>query len=171
MQSHYLELSPHEDGKRWIAEITGPDEAFGLKREFQPEITPGVYQIFDGYYQIHGIFPGITPFQKEYVIVQDGQMTRRVSYQVIRQNIPAIVAYTPQRKERLIYQIKEQFKEIYEAAPYYFVQEELLQQEESLGMVDTSEALLQGLTTILKQKDQMIAYYQKAHEAGYDAWG
>lgn len=61
---NYLSLSPGEDDKKWVAEITGPDPNFRFKRVFLPEFEPGLYEIHDGLYQIHGLHPGITPFKK-----------------------------------------------------------------------------------------------------------
>lgn len=161
MISHELPLLPiGEDEKRWVAEITGDDETFVLKRDFQPEIRTGVWELFDGWYQIHGQFPGISPFQKEYVLIQNGHMTRHLDFRYMIRELPRIKAYEDQRKERLIYQINKEFDDIYEQAPYEGVEEALIRQKEDLSMIETSSELLSGLDVLLKQKDQIIKQYQ-----------
>lgn len=171
MLSHELPLMPiGEDEKRWLAEITGEDETFVLKRDFQPEIRPGVWEIYDGWYQIHGQFPGITPFEKEYVLVQNGQMSRHLGFRYMVQALPHIKAYEEKRKERLAYQINQILDEIHEAAPYEGVEEALLSQKEDMSMVETSSELVNGLRILLKQKDAIIKRYQKYYDQSDIEW-
>lgn len=172
MISHELPLMPiGPDEKRWLAEITGDDETFVLKRDFQPELKPGVWQIFDGWYQIHGQFPGISPFEKEYVIVQDGHMMRHLDFRYMINELPKIKAYEEQRKHRLIYQITTILDEIVAEAPYEGVEEAMLEQKEAMSMVETSSELLNGLSILLKQKDQMIKRFKNYYDqAGLNEW-
>ena len=171
MISHELPLMPiGEDEKRWMAEITGDDETFVLKRDFQPEIRPGVWEIYDGWYQIHGQFPGISPFEKEYVLVQNGQMTRHLDFRYMISALPQIKAYEEQRKERLAYQITKILDEIYEAVPYDGVSDAILSQKEDMSMVESSSELVKGLANILKQKDDIIKKYQTYYDQAEDLW-
>ena len=154
MISHELPLMPiGEDEKRWMAEITGDDETFVLKRDFQPEIRPG-----------------ISPFEKEYVLVQNGQMTRHLDFRYMISALPQIKAYEEQRKERLAYQITKILDEIYEAVPYDGVSDAILSQKEDMSMVETSSELVKGLANILKQKDDIIKKYQTYYDQAEDLW-
>ncbi|UUX33591.1 hypothetical protein [Fundicoccus culcitae] len=165
MQVNYLHLTPSfSDNKCWVAEITDRDPTFKLKRAFQPETTPGVWAMYDGWYQIHGDVVGITPFQKEYVRISGGKMTRRVPYQDVLEAVDAIIAYEPERIERLRHQITLVLDEIIAAAPFDRVLLDMSHQKDELSMVDSSEELLNGLRTILKRKDAIIQRYKDLFE-------
>ncbi|MFL2144172.1 hypothetical protein [Ruoffia sp. FAM 20857] len=171
LKPQYLQLQPSAaDEKRWVAEITGDDPTFILSREFQPEIEPGVWAMYDGWYQIHGQTPGITPFQKEYVRVLDGKMTRRLDFRFVKEHVPQIKAAEPERKERLKHQIISVFNEIKAEVPHELVDEAIMQQQEDLDMVETSQELLGGLKVLLKQKDRIIKSYKEAVENFREEW-
>lgn len=172
LKPQYLNLMPNvEDEKRWVAEITGRDETFVLKRDFQPEASPGVWEMYDGWYQIHGQVEGITPFQKEYVRVLEGKMTRRLPFRYVVQQIPEIMAMEDQRKDRLKHQIGIVFEEIIEAAPYEQVRESIEMQRDDLDMVETSEQLLNGLKVLRQRKDSIIKQYNDAFGKWSDELG
>ncbi|AMB98501.1 hypothetical protein AWM75_00175 [Aerococcus urinaehominis] len=169
---HELKLAPlSEDSRAWLAEITDEDPTFKLRRDFQPEIRPGVWQIYDGYYQINGLYPGISPFIKEYVVVKDGRMTRQVPYRQILAALDEIKAMENQRKDRLRQQISQILDTFYDQAPCQEVEEMIIQQKDEMAMADTSQELLAGLTSLLKQKDQiskrLTQFYQARHQ-GHD---
>lgn len=126
--------------------------------------------MYDGWYQIQGQTPGISPFQKEYVRVLDGKMTRRLSFRYVVAHVPEIKAAEPERKERLKHQIISILEEIKTAVPHEFVEEALLKQKEDLDMIETSEELLGGLKVLLKQKERIIKEYKTAVERMQDAW-
>lgn len=157
---NYLHLSPSfVDNKCWVAEIVDRDPTFKLKRAFQPEVKPGVWAMYDGWYQIHGDVAGITPFQKEYVRILDGKMTRRVPYKQVLGDLEAIIAFEPQRIERLRHQISVVLDDIMAQAPYDRVLLDMSHQKDELSLVDSSDELLAGLRTILKRKDPIIKRY------------
>lgn len=171
MRPQYLNLMANEeDGKRWVAEITGEDPTFKLKRDFQPEISSGVWEMYDGWYQIYGIVAGITPFQKEYVRVKDGKMTRRLSFRYVLEHLPEIKASEPERMERLKFQNKTLLDEIKEAVPDDMVSEEIERQKDEMDFMDSSEQLLEGLKALIKRKDGIIKEYKKVVENRPDDW-
>lgn len=171
LEPQYLQLMPlGEEQKRWVAEITGKDETFILKRDFQPEKTPGVWEMYDGWYQIHGQAPGITPFQKEYVRIKDRKMTRRLDFRFVLSHVDEIIAAEPQRKERLKHQIITVLNEIKTEAPYELVAEEIERQKEDLDLVDTADQLLGGLKVLLKRKDSIVKQYNDALKDRKEEW-
>lgn len=155
-----LYLQPHEDEKLWVAEITGPDPTFKLKRNFLPQIAPNEFAIYDGYYQLHGIHPGITPFTKEYCIVQDGKMQRGLRAGHMLEQLPAIQAMQPLRVERLRFQIRKLLDEIADEVQHERVAEDILYQKEELGLVEDIDQLYGALATLIRQKDRMIQTYR-----------
>lgn len=163
MKPQYLRLSPNiEDEKRWVAEITGKDETFIVKRDFQPEKATGMWEIYDGWYQIHGQAAGVTPFKKEYVRVKDGRMARGLGFRYVLEHIEEIIANEPERMDRLKQQIKTILDEIKIEAPYEQVAEAIDSQKEELDMVETSEQLLDGLKALLKRKEGIVKTYNDA---------
>lgn len=169
MEPQRLQLLPNEDEKRWVAEITGEDKVFRLKRDFQPEEGDGIWEIYDGWYQIHGQAPGVTPFQKEYVHVKNGRMLRHLSFGYMVQQLEEIKAAEPARMERLKRQIFRVLDDIKVAAPYEPVEEAIERQKEDCEMIEESGPLLAALTTLKKQKDTMIKEYQKTF-ANWNEW-
>lgn len=159
-----LTLSPNSDQKMWVAEIVGDDPVFRLKRAFLPEFEKGVYHIYDGVYQIHGIYPGITPFEKEYCQVVDGHMQRRIPVQDIYQKLDQIKAYEPVRMRRLKYQIQKILDEIGRQLDNELVQENISYQKDQLDNLEDSLQLTATLNQLIKQKDHMIRQYQKLLE-------
>lgn len=165
MKMNFLYLNPSQaDEKRWVAEITGEDPTYKLKRSFQPEHQPGVWAMYDGWYQIHGQVVGITPFQKEYVRIQNGKMTRRLPFRQVMADLPAIIAFEPQRIERLRHQINLELNDIIQQAPFDRVLIEMEQQKDEVSMVDSSDELLGGLTVLKKRKPMMIHHYKELYE-------
>lgn len=169
-----LELLPHpQDQKQWIAEITGPDETYHVKREFLP-LEEDHYRIYDGWYQIHGTFPSAqTPFTKEYCYVQDGQMVRNRSYRQTLSELDQITVFESKRVERLKDYIKDHLDDIYQQVPHEMVQEALFEQKDQLSFINTSSELYQGLHQLLFQKERYIKRFQegikKWHEFDQDA--
>lgn len=155
-----LTLFPHEDEKKWVAEITGDDPTFKLKRTFLPEIAPNTYDIYDGYYQIHGIHPGITPFAKEYCVVEQGHMQRHLTLPQVLRQVEAIKAKEPERVERIKAQLIQQFDDIDAAVDHELVHEDLLFQKEQLDMMDDFDQLAQAYQQLLRQKKTMIQRYR-----------
>lgn len=171
MKPNYIQLqASSEDGKRWIAEITGDDEVFRVKRDFQPEMPGGIWEIYDGWYQIHGQVANVTPFQKEYVWVRNGQMERNLSFRDVMYHLDEIKAAEPQRLERIKQQIVAEFNDIHLAAPYEQVGEELERQKEDLDFIENSSQAIAGLATLRKRKNEMIKQYQKIYENWQDEW-
>ena len=157
-----LLLSPHpEDEKVWVAELTGPHETYRLNREFLRPDESGIYNIYDGWYQMHGDFEGITPFTKEYVTVHDGQMTRGLqSHEMIHQ-LPAIEAYKDQRLQRLKQQIYEELDELYDLFPEEEVAEQILYQKDEAGMETDVSRLYEALAELIRRKPAIIQQYKK----------
>lgn len=165
-----LQLLPHpEDEKRWVAEITDEDETFRLKRDFQPDEPEGVYEIYDGWYQIHGQANAVSPFTKEYVHVKNGRMLRHLNFRYVLQHLDEIKAAEPERMNRMRKQIYHILDEIKDAAPYQPVEEEIARQKEECDMCDESDQLLGAITTLKKRKKAMIKDYQEAFE-NYQEW-
>ena len=161
MKAQTLQLVPHEeDGKCWIAEITGEDEVYRLKRDFLPEESAHVWEVYDGWYQIHGQAPGVTPFIKEYVRVKNGRMLRHLNFSYMIQHLDEIKAMEPARMERMRKQIYEVLDEIKKAAPYEAVEEGMERQKEECDMCEEAEQLSAALRTIKKRKDNMIKELQ-----------
>lgn len=160
-----LQLQPNKtDDKCWVAEITGDDPTFRLKREFLLEDSAGWYAIYDGYYQIHGECPGVSPFTKEYCVVQDGHMRRYLNSREVMASLPQIIAAEPVRMGRLRHQILEVLDEIKTACPHEQVEEAIDRQKEDIDMVDTSEQLRAGLAQIKKQKEDIIKQLQQRYQ-------
>ena len=124
--------------------------------------------MYDGWYQIHGQVEGITPFQKEYVRVLDGKMTRRLPLRYVVQHTPEILDMEDERKNRLKRQIGPVFNEIIEAAPYEQVREAIEMQRDDLDMVETSEQLLNGLKVLRQRKEGIIKQYRDAFSQWQD---
>lgn len=160
-----LQLLPYgEDEKRWVAEITGDDPTFRLKREFLAEESAGWYAIYDGYYQMHGQCPGISPFIKEYCLVKAGHMHRHVSFSEVMANLPAIKAAEPVRMAWLRHQIAATLDEIKQAVADEQIEEVIDRQKEDIDTVETSEQLRAGLAQLLKQKDSIIKKLQNPYQ-------
>lgn len=160
----YLTLSPGEDGKAWVAEIIGDDPVYRLKRIFLPEVEPGVYEIYDGYYQVHGIYPGISPFQKEYCKVVHGHMERRIPVRSFYQEINQIKSLNDQRLARLKFQIHQQLAEIDQALDHEWVSEDIAYQRDQVDSLSDVEMANAGLSQILQRKKVIIDHYRKALE-------
>lgn len=163
-EAQYLTLSPMPDEKMWVAEIAGDDPTFRLKRIFLPQINPGVFEIYDGFYQVHGIYPGISPFEKEYCLVENGHMQRRLQQWEVIQQLPKIKAAEPLRQDRIKHQIKQLLKEIYQVVKHELVYEDLLYQVDQLDSLENSDQLMEALGQLIRQKDRMIEHYKKAIE-------
>ncbi|UJF16080.1 hypothetical protein LZ578_02770 [Jeotgalibaca sp. MA1X17-3] len=165
MKSQTLQLFPHEeDGKCWIAEITGEDEVYRLKRDFLPEESTHVWEIFDGWYQINGRAAGVSPFVKEYVKVKDGRMLRHLNFAYMIQQLEEIKAMEPERMVRMRKQIYAVLDEIKKEAPYEAVEEGMERQKEECDMCDEPEQLSAALRTIKKRKNNMIKELQEKFE-------
>lgn len=156
----YLDLMPGEDGKVWVAEIAGDDAIYKLKRVFLPQIKEGVYEIFDGAYQIHGIHPGITPFNKEYCLVNHGHMERRVPFGSMIEILPYLKQYEPVRCQRIKFQITEQLQSIRNLLNHDLVTEDIHYMIDQLDDLEGSQELTQTLTQLIKRKPQMIEDYR-----------
>lgn len=170
LKPQYLQLLPNEqDEKKWVAEITGEDKVYRVKRDFQPE-EDGIWEVYDGWYQIHGQAPGVTPFNKEYVHVKDGRMLRHLPFRTVIQHLDEIKAAEPQRMARMRKQIYKMLDEIKTAAPYQPVEEAMERQKEECDMVDEPEQLLNALAILKKRKKIMIKEYQKAFENYKEEW-
>lgn len=171
MKAQRLFLMPSEqDEKRWVAEITGEDKVFRVKRDFQPEISEGQWDIYDGWYQIHGTANGVSPFTKEYVHVKEGRMLRHLPFSYVLGHLEEIKAAQPQRMERMRKQIYAILNEIKLAVPYEPVEEAIERQKEDCDMCDEPEQLLVALSTLLKRKEAMIKEYQKTFENWQQDW-
>lgn len=160
-QGQFLTLSEMEDGKKWVAEIVGPDPTFGMKRIFQPEVEANVYELFDGIYQIHGIYPGITPFEKEYTQVKDGHMTRRLDYRWVRSIAPQLAMEAPARADRVRWQIKRILAEIQDHLDHELVRESLLSQQDQLQDVEEQETLTHILSQLIRDKAKIIKHFEQ----------
>lgn len=162
--AQYLTLSPMPDEKMWVAEIAGDDPTFKLKRIFLPQIQPGVFEIYDGFYQVHGIYPDISPFNKEYCLVEDGHMQRHLQQWEVIQQLPKIKAAEPLRQERIKHQIKGILNEIYQKVKHELVFEDLMYQIDQLDSLENAEQLTGAFNQLIRQKDRMILQYKKALE-------
>lgn len=170
MKAQFLKLENNSDDKKWVAEIVGEDPTFKLSRIFLPEVEKGVYAIFDGIYQIHGIHPGITPFNKEYCRVHHGHMQRNLSMQDVLQKVPELMAEEPRRNARIKYQIRGILEEITQAVDHELIRNNMEYQIEQLDNLEETKSLMATLSQLIKQKDQMIKHYQKllTTEQGYE---
>lgn len=157
----YLELQAADDGKVWVAEIIDEDKSFGLKRIFLPQVQPGVYEMFDGAYQINGIHPGITPFKKEYCLINKGHMERRVPFGSIIEILPYLKKFENERKRRIEFQIRTILKDIAAEFNHEQVNEEINYMQEQLQDLETSEQLMATFAQLLKRKDAIIKSYQQ----------
>lgn len=164
LKPQYLKLEAHEDGKYWVAEIIGDDTVYRLQRAFIPEIEKGLYEIYDGYYQIHGLHPGITPFTKEYCIVQNGHMERRIPVQRFYQEIQAIKDLEGVRLPRVKQQIKDQFQSIIDEIDQDWIRDEMDYQWDQVEMMTDSAQAIAGLSQLIHSKDKIIARYQAMAE-------
>lgn len=171
MKPKYIQLQPSAaDGKRWVAEITGDDEVFRLKRDFQPEQPNSVWEIYDGWYQIHGQVAGVTAFQKEYVHVKDGMMQRNLNFRTVVEHLDEIIAAEPLRLQRIKQQIITVLDDIRAQAPYEQVGEAIERQKEDLDFIETSSQAIAGLAMLLKRKQQMIDEYNKTFKNWNNDW-
>lgn len=171
MKGQLLQLFPlEEDGKCWVAEITGEDKVYRLKRDFLAEESQGVWEIYDGWYQIHGQAPGVSPFQKEYVHVEEGRMLRHLNFPYVLHHLDEIKAMEPQRMERMRRQIYAVLDEIKEAAPYEPVEEGMEKQKEECDLCDEPEQLRGALYTIKKRKKTMIKELQEKFSNYQKEW-
>lgn len=160
-KGQFLTLTEMEDGKKWVAEIVGPDPTFGMKRIFLPEIEANVYELFDGIYQIHGIYPGITPFNKEYTQVKDGHMTRRLDYRLVRSLVPQLELEAPNRMARVKAQIKRTLAEINEALDHELVRESLMNQQDQLDDAEDQETLTHILSQLIRDRAKIIKHFEQ----------
>lgn len=156
-----LTLYEHEDGKKWVAELVGADPIYKLKRDFLPEIEPNTYELFDGFYQIHGIHPGITPFTKEYCRVINGQMTRYLSFREMLGWIPQMEALMLVRMANIKEQIIGQLDSVNAQFDHYLIQDEIMYQKEQVDLVDDAAQLNQILAQLIRQKPRMIKNFQE----------
>lgn len=159
--SQRLTLHPNDDEKKWVAEITGEDPAFKLKRTFLPEIEPNTYEIYDGFYQIHGTCPGVTPFQKEYCVVENGHMQRRWHFGQVMQKLDTIKAMEPQRIQRVKQQLNTQLDAIKAALNDERVDEDIMYQKEQIDMMDEFDQLASAYSQLMKQKKDIIKRYEE----------
>lgn len=170
LKPQILHLLPNTtDEKRWVAEITGEDPTFKLKRDFQPDSPEGVWEIYDGWYQIHGQAAGVSPFNKEYVHVKDGRMLRHLNFRYVLAHLDEIKASEPERMERMRKQIYAMLDEIKREAPYQPVEEAMERQKEDCDMTDEPDQLLAAITILKKKKAAMIKEYQEVF-ANYQEW-
>ncbi|WP_373786295.1 hypothetical protein [Jeotgalibaca porci] len=170
MKPQILHLMPNTtDEKRWVAEITGEDPTFKLKRDFQPDGPEGVWEIYDGWYQIHGQATGVSPFNKEYVHVKNGRMLRHLNFRYVLAHLEDIKAAEPERMERMRKQIYVMLDEIKREAPYQPVEEAMERQKEDCNMTDEPDQLLGAIAILKKRKNAMIKEYHKTFE-NYQEW-
>lgn len=171
MEAKHLQLvasGPEE--KVWLAEITDEDETFKLKRDFLPEKQASIWDLYPGWYQINGLVPGLAPFQKEYVKVEHGEMTRFLNFRGMMQELPKIKAYEPQRLERVKHQIRLELDEIKEAAPYEPVAEAIERQKEDLDLLESSSQAIASLGMVRKRKAAIIKQYNDHFENWEEHW-
>lgn len=162
MKPNVLQLLPiEEDGKCWIAEITGEDPVYRLKRTFLQEEGGSIWEIYDGWYQINGACPGVSPFIKEYVRVKDGRMHRNIPYPVVLGHIEEIKGMGPQRMERIRRQIYAILDEIKREVDYDPLEEGIERQKEDVDMADDPDQLQNALNTLKKRKKEYIKQYRK----------
>lgn len=147
-----------------MAELVGPDPTFKLKRDFLPETYANEYELFDGFYQIHGTHPGITPFTKEYCRVDNGQMTRYLSFREMLAWIPQMESLKPRRVQNIKGQIIRQLDEISGKFDNYLINDEIMYQKEQVDFVDDPDQLRQALSQLVRQKPKMIKNYEKQIE-------
>ncbi|MGF3113843.1 hypothetical protein ACQV2R_00430 [Facklamia sp. P12937] len=163
-----LTLSPNSDEKMWIAEIVGEDPVYRLKRVFLPEFEKGTYHLYDGIYQIHGIYPGISPFSKEYCIVKHGHMQRKIPLETIYQLLPQIESQESRRKKRLKHQIIEKLNVIGKKLEHELVWRDIDYQKDQLDSLENSQQLTLTLGQLIKQEEKIVDSYKKAIERGID---
>ncbi|MCR8968543.1 hypothetical protein [Facklamia sp. 7083-14-GEN3] len=163
-----LTLSPNSDEKMWVAEIVGDDPVYRLKRVFLPEFEKGVYHIYDGVYQIHGIYPGISPFNKEYCIVRQGHMQRKIPLKKIYQLLPQIQLQESSRMSRLKHQINEKLDTIGRELDHELVWQDIYYQKDQLDSLEDSQQLTLTLGQLIKHEEKMVDSYKKAIERSID---
>lgn len=160
-----LFLLAHEtDDKKWVAEITGEDPVYKLQRSFLRESTENEYVLYDGYYQIYGIHPGITPFDKEYCRVSQGQMTRYLTYQQVLQALPEIIARSHERVERYQKLIITGLDEMAQQLDHELITEEIQYQKEEVLFNQDEQELKQAYDFFNSQRPKMIKQYQERLE-------
>lgn len=165
MKAFIIELHPSElDGKCWVAEITDEDKTFRLKREFQPEIKENTWELYDGWYQIHGQSPTSPSYEKEYAIVKNGQIIRNLNANFFIQHLDKIKSLEEKRLERIKYQINCELNEMKEKVPYDPFNEMIESQKDDLSFIENSSQAIAGLATIRKRKETIITQYQKMFE-------
>lgn len=156
-----LTLLPHDDGKMWVAELIGPDETYRYQRLFLQEKEEGVFEIYDGIYQIHGRHPEVSPFNKEYCRVMHGHMERRLDPIQLNALLPEMLAGEHKRKERIKSMIWDQLQEIKQAVPHEQVAEAIDYQLDYLDDLEDSPALMKAYQQIARQMPMIIADYQR----------
>ena len=171
MEAKHIQLvAAGPDEKVWIAEITDDDETFKLKRDFLPEKESGIWDIYPGWYQIQGLVPGLEPFQKEYVKVEHGEMTRFLNFRWMLQELPKIKAYEPQRLERVKHQLHLELDEIKAAVPFEPVAEEIERQKEDLDFLENSSQAIASLGMLRQRKASMIKQYTEFFQDWEEQW-
>lgn len=161
-QPQKLVLTTHDDEKKWVAEIIGEDPQFKVRRYFLKEVSEGYYPIYDGVYQIYGKCDGITPFQKEYCIVQEGKMRRRLQFYEVMQYLPWIISETSHRVARLKHDIEQILDEILVELEADFLREEIFYQKEQLSFEEDEVTLRYALDKLNVEKETMIETYKRA---------
>lgn len=157
-----LQLSPADsESKCWVAEITGEDEVYKLKRDFIPEEPEGGWILYDGWYQLNGTVPGVTEFRKEYIRIKDGKVRRNLAFRELVESLDEIKAGEGPRTERMRKEISAILDEIKAAAYCEPVAEGIEKQKEDLEMVDEPDQIRNALYMLKKQKQNYIKQYRK----------
>lgn len=160
-----LQLSPADsESKCWVAEITGADEVYILKRDFIPEEPEGGWILYDGWYQLNGAVPGVTEFKKEYIRIKDGKVRRNLPFRELVESLDEIKAGEGPRVERMRKEIIAILDEIKEAAYCEPVAEGIEKQKEDLDMADEPDQpdqIKNALYMLKKQKQSYIQQYRK----------
>lgn len=147
-----------------MAELVGPDPTFKLQRDFLPEMSENHYELFDGFYQIHGTHPGITPFTKEYCRVENGEMTRYLSFRKMLAWIPQMQALEPVRYEQVKSQIVRIFDEMADELDHPWVRESIMYQKEDIDLAENSQELRRALNQLIRQRPSIIKQYKEKLE-------
>ena len=157
-----LNLMPaNSESKCWVAEITGEDEVYKLKRDFIPADPSGTWVLYDGWYQLNGSMPGVTEFVKEYIRIIDGKVFRHLTFRDMLANLDVIKAGEGPRVERMRKEITAILDEIKEAAYCEQVVEGIEKQKEDLDMADEPDQIKSALYMLRKRKQQYINEYRK----------
>ena len=157
-----LQLSPADsESKCWVAEITGADEVYILKRDFIPAEPEGGWILYDGWYQLNGAVPGVTEFKKEYIRIKDGKVRRNLPFRELVESLDEIKAGEGPRVERMRREIIAILDEIKEAAYCEPGVEGIEKQKEDLDMADEPDQIKNALYMLKKQKQSYIQQYRK----------